>query len=109
MLYIRYLLDDFDNIDTETRIDIIQAVEKGLTEKTLTELHLCAIVLFAMGYSTQEISDRLYINSEEYLKSTWNYLETVTGITDSGVLLKHRGAVKEHWLNTANSKIFEDG
>lgn len=104
MLFIRYILDDFDHIDIDTKIIIEDALEKGLSDGTLTELHLCAIILFAQGFTTEEISARLYIHAEEYLSATWKYLETQTHMSDYAILKKHKGYVEPQWIAKAEKE-----
>lgn len=107
MLYIRYLLEEYDQLSQDTRILIFDAIKKGLQEKTITELQVNALILSAAGYSFDEISARLYIRAEEYLSSIWKYLESETQLSDYTILKKHKGRVQKHWIAKADKEALQ--
>ena len=101
MLYIRYILDDYDHAQPDTKILIEESLAGGLKDRTLSEMHLCALVLFAKGFSFEEIDARLFIRSEELLLSVWRYLEEKTGLSDYIILKRHKGKVEKQWIAKA--------
>lgn len=102
MLLVRYLMDEYDSLDIETRADIYNAIKKGYTEGNLSAYQVRALVLYAYGYSPSEIELQLHISGAELLlTSTFHYIEEITRFTDYGVIKKYKGNVEPQWIAKA--------
>lgn len=103
MLLMKYLVQDYNNLDVETRCDIYNVVKQGLQEGILSALHVRALLLYIYGYSPDEINIQLNITGAiDYLLSTLAYLEQKTHMSDYATIIKYKGEVRVQWIAKAN-------
>jgi hypothetical protein len=108
MLLLKYYLEDYEQLDIETRCDIYTALRDGYKEGTLSRQQIQSIVLYVYGYSLEEISARLKQPALELVTSTLLYLESKTRITDYGIIMKHKGEVQAQWMSKAQKIAHEE-
>jgi hypothetical protein len=108
MLLVKYLVEDYDSLDTETKCDIYNAIKKGYIEGNLNAYQVRALVLYAHGYNPEEINSQLHITGAETLVvSALRYVEEITHFTDYGVIKKYKGEVQPLWIAIAQKVALE--
>lgn len=101
MLIIRYYLEMWNSLSTETKYDIQQAMSK------LTFVQFAVVTMYIYGYTLAEIETMFLkqghtINAQEYLVAAMIYIQAYTGYSDYAVLQTAKGVVKKKWIAQCN-------
>jgi hypothetical protein len=110
VLYIRYILEDYERQSIETRCDIIQALNIGLQEKTLSYEHIRILESYLIDRNVAFTGIRCHVSQvyvQDVLLSIFRYLEEILHYKDADILLRYKGTIHAEWLLKAN-QIAED-
>lgn len=101
MLYVKYLIRDYDEQSLEVKCDLYLAIKSGYEQGYLKNYQVQGILLYSQGWRLEQIAHMIHISVEEtkqYLCAAFQYIETAIGYYDRSLIYAYKGQMKAEWL-----------
>lgn len=101
MLYIKYLIRDYEEQPIEIRCDLYLAIKTGYEQGYLKPYQVQGLLYWSEGYRLEQIAALLQLTVKEtkqYLCAAFQYIETALGYYDRSLIYAYKREVKPEWV-----------